>query len=225
MTEDEWNSCTDPQRMLEFLRDTGRATDRRCRLFACACVRQVWARVKVSGRQAVQVAEQCADGQVALKALRVARAAASASLHGAARAAMATTREPAFAAAREAQREVIQTAKKTDRGAWQTVWAVKAAAYREQADLLRDIFGPLRKVRIDPMWLAWNDGSVVKLAEAAYENREMPGGALDNARLGVLADALEDGGCDDEEVLAHLRQQGKLHVRGCYVVDLLLNKE
>jgi hypothetical protein len=95
-----------------------------------------------------------------------------------------------------------------------------------QADLLRDIFGclPFRDVRLDAAWLTWNDRAAVKLAQAGYEARFLPEGTLDPGLLAVLADALEEAGCDNEEVLDHLRQEGQVHVRGCWVIDFLLNK-
>jgi hypothetical protein len=95
------------------------------------------------------------------------------------------------------------------------------------AALLRDVVGPVlfRDVPIDPGWLTWNDGTVVRLAASAYEERVLPTGTMDAARLGVLADALEEAGCRDAEILGHLREQGGVHVRGCWAVDLLLGKE
>jgi hypothetical protein len=92
--------------------------------------------------------------------------------------------------------------------------------------LLRCIFGnPFRAApAIDPAWFAWNDGVVKRLAEAVYAEREMPNGRLNNARMVVLADALEEAGCDNPEILRHCRQQGQVHVRGCWLIDLLLNK-
>ena len=88
------------------------------------------------------------------------------------------------------------------------------------------MFGPLpfREVLLDPSWLSWNSGTVTRLAAAAYEGRVLPSGKLDRARLAVLADALEEAGCHDPETLGHLREQGGVHVRGCWVVDLLLAK-
>ena len=87
-----------------------------------------------------------------------------------------------------------------------------------QADLLREIFGnPFRPAVIDPYWRAWNDGAVIHLAQAIYDER-----AFD--RLPILADALEDAGCALVELLAHLRGAGP-HVRGCWVLDRLLGKE
>jgi hypothetical protein len=64
---------------------------------------------------------------------------------------------------------------------------------------------------------------VTGLAPAAYEERALPSGELDPARLAVLADALEDTGCADSEVLGHLRGPGP-HVRGCWALDLILGK-
>jgi hypothetical protein len=93
-----------------------------------------------------------------------------------------------------------------------------------QVALIRCIFGnPFRPVGVDPAWLAWNPGTIVKLAQAAYEERELPSGYLDRTRLAVLADALEEAGCTNTDVLDHCRQPGD-HARGCWVLDLLLGK-
>jgi len=88
--------------------------------------------------------------------------------------------------------------------------------------LVRCLFGnPLMPVSLDP---ASRTPAVVSLAQAAYDERILPAGTLDPARLAVLADALEDAGCSDADLLSHLRGSGP-HVRGCWVVDLLLEKE
>jgi hypothetical protein len=87
-----------------------------------------------------------------------------------------------------------------------------------QCDLLRDIFGtpPFRAVVVKPAWLAWDGGVVVKLARAAYDER-----AFD--RLPILAHALVDAGCADEELLGHLRRSGP-HAAGCHVLDAVLGQ-
>src|SRR5262249_8908331 len=84
-----------------------------------------------------------------------------------------------------------------------------------QTQLLHCIFGnPFRPVTLDPFWLTSN---VVALAQAIYDERAFE-------RMPILGDALEDAGCDDDDLLAHCRGAGP-HVRGCWVVDLLLGKE
>ena len=88
---------------------------------------------------------------------------------------------------------------------------------------IRDIFFPFDFGGIAPAWLSWNNGTAVKLANAAYEERRLPDGVLDPARIGVLADALEDAGCTNDAMLHHCRQSAD-HVRGCWVVDAILGK-
>ena len=83
-----------------------------------------------------------------------------------------------------------------------------------QAELLRDIFGnPFRPVAFHPRW---RTADVLGLARGIYDDR-----AFD--RLPLLADALMEVGCADEQVLGHCRSDGP-HVRGCWVVDLVLGK-
>jgi hypothetical protein len=101
--------------------------------------------------------------------------------------------------------EIYQTA---------TSKAAVEAEYGAQIEILTDIFGnPFRPVAVDPAWLT---STVVALARGIYEER-----AFD--RMPILADALQDAGCDNEDVLDHCRGPGP-HVRGCWVVDMLLGK-
>lgn len=89
------------------------------------------------------------------------------------------------------------------------------AEQREQAGLLRDIFGnPFRPVTVESKWLTPN---VVAVAETIYEQRrfqDMP----------ILADTLEEAGCTNADILNHCRNEVQ-HVRGCWVVDLILGKQ
>ena len=100
-----------------------------------------------------------------------------------------------------------------------TFFASQTAEARAQTELLRCIFGPLpfRRVSLDATGLAWEGSTTRKLAEAIYDER-----AFDH--LPILADALEDAGCADADLLGHLRGPG-LHVRGCWALDALLAKE
>jgi hypothetical protein len=84
----------------------------------------------------------------------------------------------------------------------------------QQTILARDIFvAPFRSVTVDPAWLT---STVVALAEGIYTDC-----AFD--RLPILADALEEAGCGDHGVLSHCREGGQ-HVRGCWLVDMVLKK-
>jgi hypothetical protein len=115
-------------------------------------------------------------------------------------------------------------------GRWRAAMAVaRDAAYSTgsdeksaQSNLVRDIFGnPFRRVTVSPFVQKWNDSVVIRLAQAAYEEQHLPAGTLDSSRLAILADALEEAGCTDADILGHLRGPGP-HVRGCWPVDLCL---
>jgi hypothetical protein len=218
VTEQEWDSCTDPDAMLHYLR--GRADDRKLRLFCCACCRRVWdSLADPTSRSAVGTAERYADGVASREELAAAERAAEAVAFAAAR-----TRE-------ELPPDVTQAAlaavgEKADATVW-AAWAASGAMrapreeQQQQCDLLRDLFSPFRPVAVDPAWLAWHGGAAVHLARVVYEERELPSGHLDAARLAVLADMLEEAGCSDAELLGHLRAP-RPHVRGCGALDAVL---
>ncbi|MCE9560797.1 MAG: hypothetical protein K8U57_01955 [Planctomycetes bacterium] len=86
--------------------------------------------------------------------------------------------------------------------------------HHAQAALLRDIFGnPFRPVSLDPSWLTT---TVLALAQQMYESRDF-------STMPILADALQDAECDNAEILDHCRSGGS-HVRGCWLIDLMLGK-
>jgi hypothetical protein len=108
-----------------------------------------------------------------------------------------------------------------DRVIWSAAWdAAKAAAKETQSQVLRDVCGnPFRPMAgLDAAWLGWGGGTVVGLARAIYNERRW-------GETPVLADALEEAGCSDQEIIGHLRRQGQGHVRGCWCLDLVLGKE
>jgi hypothetical protein len=93
-------------------------------------------------------------------------------------------------------------------------WLVAQADSPAQS-LLRDIFGnPFRPVAFDP---DWRRSTAVALAQGMYESRDF-------SAMPILADALQDAGCEDEAILTHCRDPKQVHVRGCWVVDLVLGK-
>jgi len=82
--------------------------------------------------------------------------------------------------------------------------------------IIRDIFGnPFRPVAFSP---EWRTDTAVELARQMYESRDF-------SAMPILADALQDAGCDNEDILKHCRDANQPHVRGCWVVDLVLDKE
>lgn len=224
MTEAEWLTATDPGPMLAFLR--GKASDRKLRLFACACCRRIWHLLPDGPpRQAVACAEESADGRLDAGRLQAAHTAVIAAReHN--RAVRVTPDEALFAAfvvsvpgwfvrpeyaVGMAASTAVKYWARAGRGAPRPLARRERAA---QCALLRDLFGnPFRPVAFDPRW---RTDDVVGLARAIYEDR-----AFD--RLPLLADALMDAGCEDEDVLVHCRSAGQ-HVRGCWVVDLALGK-
>ncbi|MCE9566329.1 MAG: hypothetical protein K8U57_30260 [Planctomycetes bacterium] len=85
-----------------------------------------------------------------------------------------------------------------------------------QSQLIRDIFGnPFRPVAVESAWLT---STVTALAEGMYANRDF-------SAMPILADALQDAGCENADILNHLRDPNTTHVRGCWAVDLVLGKE
>jgi hypothetical protein len=223
MTEAEWLACIEPDRMLGQLR--GKASDRKLRLFAVACCRRLIHLMRdTESRIAVEVAERFADG-LATGAER--RAAAKAGYapgvdrqgwsFGAAGCAVGV---PAFhAAERGSGNALLLAVERIPPEVDGLRNRARDEAMRSEGDqqsaLLRDIFGnPYCPVAIEPRW---QSADTVALARGIYEDR-----AFD--RLPLLADALLDAGCADDQVIDHCRSEGP-HVRGCWVVDLVLGKE
>jgi hypothetical protein len=223
MTEQEWLECTDPMPMLEFLR--GKASDRKLRLFAVACCRRIWNLLTdEKSRKAVDVAELYADGLVEKDSLiRAVRAVPMSEwpgsgpeifnwrlVTGAIAADMTNIRTYVWLTGEPNVPDLTQQLVASK-------WAQDGACFvpaQTQAALLRDIFGnPFRPVTIDQSWLT---PKVKALAQAIYDDRAFE-------RLPSLADQLEKAGCDNDEILGHCREPGA-HVRGCWVVDLVLGK-
>ncbi len=225
MTEAEWLSGD--LATLEFWLLTERkgapVSDRNLRLWAAACCRLCWGLLTDRrSRAAVEAAEQFADGRLGAADLAAAEAAAD----EAARTISIFDRavRPFRHAARAADSTasalpgpVIGAPQRVRYGLVEAGLASEEAAGREVKALLHDVLGnPFRPVTVRRRWLAWDGGTVRNMAQGIYEER-----AFD--RLPVLADALEEAGCHDPELLGHLRGPGP-HARGCWAVDPLLGK-
>jgi hypothetical protein len=217
MTEAEWLAAIDPAPMLDSLR--GKASGRKLRLFGCTCVRQIWSLLGEDAPAAVGVAENYADGLASKAALRRARWEVRDERYG------LETGEGRVSLRWVAcwLAETVATVRAYDAVVAELkrltpyVPILQESELSTSCEVVRDIFGnPFRSAKVAPGCLNRNGGTVRKLGQAIYDER-----AFD--RLPVLADALEDAGCTDAAILSHCRAPGP-HVRGCWVVDLLLGK-
>lgn len=218
-----WERCGEPDAMLDHLLKQDDVSWRKVRLWASACVRRIWPRLTSEpARRAVEVAEQFADGQANQRAVENAANAVERVRKGdrrvnraAALLARLCCPDHRFPPAEVSDAVVDAVVREADSP------EARAAERKAQADLLLDSFGsPFHPVVVEPSWLT---PTVVALAQAAYDERELPSGHLDPARLAVLADALEDAGATNAELLGNLRGPGP-HVRGYHAVDLLLGR-
>jgi len=226
MTEQEWLACADPQEMLGYLR--GKATDRKLRLFAVACCRRAWQTLgHPRGAGMAEVAERFADGLATAEELEACRNDAVMDLRSADGAPEWAGRMDLPPGCDNSFMEAAACDFTSEGAATESLSGHIRSAYPrtaitpaplEECALLRDIFGPLpfRLVAIAPAVLAWHDGTIPKLAQAISDDRAFDG-------LPVLADALEEAGCDNADILNHCRRPGE-HVRGCWPVDLILGK-
>jgi hypothetical protein len=225
MDEATWTTCDEPEPMLHYLQ--GKASERKLRLVAVACCRRIWDfMADVRSQQAVVASEMLADGLLGHAERQIATTNADRAIHDVDDAYVA----PEMAALSAISIDVTvhvpaslacsaQTAHEQGLSPWPSLPERKS-----QCDLIRDINGnPFRPVTIDPSWLMWRESTVPRLAQAVYEDRDTRSGNLDTTRLAILGDALEEAGCVDREILEHLRSAGP-HVRGCWVVDAILNK-
>ncbi len=210
MNEQEWLECADPQPMLESIRGT--ASDRKLRLSACAfCRRAPRLFAEPTSQKALDLIENFSDGKANERALW-ALLNLEAGVGGKHGSQVMVADVPAWwkitMALREAKPELVtQLAAELNRG--------KREESAAQARILNCVFGnPFRPVAIDPACLT---PRVQTLAQSIYADRRF-------GDMPLLADALAEAGCTDADILDHCRQPGD-HVRGCWVVDLLLGKK
>src|SRR5262245_47503017 len=211
-TERDWRNCIWPAVLFSYLRGEdgpfppSRSSNRKLRLFACARCRRIWHLLPSDlCYRAVELSEGFADRLVPKKEVEAVGRAVVAALPGLEN---ARIRHAVAGAAFGSYETSFAFA-----GLSGSALSIEEAAH---CDLLRDIFGnPFRPVKLKRAWLT---SDVLALARGIYEDH-----AFD--RMPILADALQDAGCDNESVLNHCRDANQVHVRGCWVVDLLLGKE
>jgi hypothetical protein len=230
VSEHDWVTSESPEAMLLMAEPI--ASKRKLRLLVCACCRGIWpALCRIPEvAEGVEIAERHADGL------------ASAEQLGRAHAQIVALRGQGLAVGRLAKQdpdryETLRCGEAAcgpltagGLGMWLLweglFWRPGEASERRLAGLFRDLFdNPFRPSPLSADVLSWQGGTVAALARAASDERRMPEGTLDPAALAVLADALEDaGGGADAAFVAHLREPGARHYRGCWVVDRLLGK-
>lgn len=214
MTEEQWVTDTDCERMLNYLSEQN-GSRRKLQLFAVACCRRIWHLLPDErSRTAVRAVERQVEGQATAEEMAAELAAAQVA---------SDLDDNAQDAADAASNTAGSPEDFFDYGFRVTICASNATwitgedrddELARQAGLMRDIFGnPFRPVAVDPAWLT---STVVSLAQGIYEEK-----AFD--RMPILADALQDAGCDNDTVLNHCRAANQVHVRGCWVVDLLMD--
>jgi hypothetical protein len=227
VTDQEWLKCTDRRLLMEFV--ITKASNRKRRLFAVACCHQLLHLDEMRlVSNAIDAAERCADGladadevMAAEKAVKdlwlKAKYTESGTILQLCCQAVGWTMHYAMAHALLAASTAVDVAlqaspKFVDES---RRFAAQTAEMVAQCNLLRDIFQfTLQSFSLDRTWQMQN---AVMLANLIYDERAFN-------RLPILADALEDAGCDSAEILAPLRRPGP-HVRGCWALDLILGKE
>jgi hypothetical protein len=235
MTEAEWILSDDAKAMYACLREqfgvTRRKTGKRkLKLYGCASCR-LFGEALSDPRSiaAVEYMEQLADGEADLAQMETVKEEARQAISDADRRALAA-RIPhdEFPERLAAEAAFALVGIRSESGAY-AHWVMRSAVGASFADkhrrwldqlralacLLRDIFGnPFREVAFGKKW---RTDTVLTLAKQMYESRDF--GAMP-----ILADALQDAGCDNEDILNHCRDANQIHARGCWVVDLVLGK-
>ena len=230
MNEANWLTQNDPLALLgelyppRGLHSTQPQT-RKARAYLLACARRQWPRLPAVCRALVELAERFSDDPRGESELRRAVAPVAEQL-------LNSDGEPedleeAVAALAALGHPVIATTEKPDADSWRGLAALVYLPFDTRTpsfgwvphafhsiELLREVFGnPYRYRRFDPNW---RTDTATSLAKQMYESREF-------SAMPILADALQDAGCDDSDVLNHCRDVNQTHVCGCWVLDLVLN--
>jgi hypothetical protein len=212
MTAAEWEASNDPDVLLQQLAKMFRTSDRKVWLCAIGC----WGfRLRP---QIIEAINQYADGQISIDQVMrsYARIVESATINGG-------NHFEVFDYLQECSRQCNAFA------ALSRVIGLGRIITATMCNNLRCVFGnPFAPQRLDREWLNWNDGAIPKMARMISEQDDW-------SDMPVLADALEDAGCRNERILVHCRERFQVggvyqpfsifHLRGCWVIDLLLERE
>jgi hypothetical protein len=220
MEERDWFGKVDFDLLIDACQWLGeqKKNRRKLRLWGCACCRRLGDLLPDQrSLAALDVAEQLADGLANREQIRKARDAAKLVLQPeqgrgtpvefAASAAVLTLHPGIIDGSQTAAIQAANAVEESGRSS-------REDEERAQFALLRDVFNPFRKAKFDKKW---RTDTAVTLAQTMYDSRDF-------SAMPILADALQDAGCDHEDILSHCRGEGP-HVRGCWVVDFVLGKE
>jgi hypothetical protein len=218
MTEAEWLACENPEWLVHALQTQTRTrSDRKLRLFACDCCRRGGESLLPLDLSVIGAIERCAEGQLQPSQIYTAAgipggAAAYAYMRGTGGGVVRTILEAAGVAAWSSAIRARESLNRVEIADGEVEWF---AELKRQSKVLRCIFGnPFRPTASAP---EWRTDTAVLLARGMYESRDF-------SAMPILADALQDAGCENADVLGHCRGPGP-HVRGCWVMDLVLGKE
>lgn len=219
MTEKQWLKCQDAEELLGCLADQfnlddvfEETTSRRLQLFACACVRRIWELLSDECRDFFSLVEQNAAKKVDRQKMRAAAQRAE-QYPGAADTIIFALHYGDYALLGYSAAGLL--ASTTHQPDTPSHNRARQSEERYQGSLFHDIFAnPFRQVKLARSWAT---PTVKRLAKAIYQDRTFD-------RLPILADALEEAGCTNADVLAHCRGPGP-HVRGCWVLDRLTGRE
>ena len=218
---DEWQASETEDARWETEFAEGNASERKYQLYAAAWCRRIWSLFPYDCcRHVVETLERVADGLRGESDLKAAwdlfEALPGPDPHAGLNEAQSHAHSAAVTCVMDKENRLATVAELYCRE------AIKASQGPTPFDLIREmICNPSRSVSIANSWVT---PQVLALAQTAYDNRQLPSGTLDNDRLAILADALEDAGWENADILGHLRSAGP-HVRGCFALDLILGKE
>lgn len=232
LSEADWLACPYPGALIDYVNQSKQIGRRKFFLAGAACVRRIWHLLNgAESRAAVEAAERYADGEISQEELLAIQKPAS-DFHR-----RWHEGDPRFMAAIAASRlshDLRQNQGLAEHTMYAPVDASKAVALlngvsegsevwyakeqaemRVQAEIYRCVMGnPFRPMELKPMW---QTPKIIHLGSAIYADRAFE-------RLPLLADALEEAGCTNADMLVHCRSKGP-HARGCWVIDLLLGRE
>ncbi len=223
MTEAEWERCRDLTKMMRVV--DPRQFDRKLRLFAIACCRRVAGLVRDADAQSLlELTEKLAEGVADLETLRPVWLEVPFYPHAEGAIKQAAALDCASwqasvdcyrRAAQDAEAATADAIAGEGRTVAQEKFERRGRERSTQFAILRDIVGnPFRHVAFNR---EWHTSTAVAIAQGMYESREF-------SAMPILADALQDAGCDNDDILNHCRDEKLVHVRGCWVVDMILGK-